>query len=352
MEILKKLLKRKKDELTKYTEDPNDVLESAIKNTLNLIIQSQQLQDMTFKVSSSCDKNSVLNDIEFCNEVYVHDSYSWEVANDACVGACKTTRDLAYDTCDATRQACKSGCDLIEASYETCKIACCYGCIWGKTCSCDSLKKDYDNCNNSCNDASSSCKSGADSMYNGCVNACGYLTMTGGYEFRLQNIKGVGTIQVTNVYDIEAKPGTQNVFSVSMDLNVPQVVANSYYKIWQDPIPAMSGNFPVVANNVTGKATGTLTIICDFENPDKSGYYLQLNSIDINIPKNVFDSNILFQVAQIFSMDINYLTGGIVDLDQMLLNMADGVLEDLVEGLLNDILKDYKLLPFDCTPQQ
>ena len=196
---------------------------------------------------------------------------------------------------------------------------------------------------------SSDCKSGADSMYNGCVDACGYLTMTGGYEFRLMNIKGVGTIQVTNVYDIIPQPGTQNVFSVSMDLNVPQVIANTYYKVWQDPIPAMSGNLPVVANNVTGKATGVLTIICDFENPDKSGYYLQIDSINITIPTNVFDSNLLLQLVEVYSKEIEYYTGGIVKLDQMLLDMADGLLSSEVEGILNDILKDYKLLSVDCS---
>ena len=349
MKLLKKLFKKKMTVKDPYLEDTNSILEDTIKNTLNLIIQSPDIQGMTFKVSSECDKTSVINDIEFCNEVYVHDSYSWEVANDACVSACKATKDLAYSTCDATRQTCKAGCDVIEASYEACKIACCYGCIWGKTCSCDSVKKEYDNCNNSCNDMSSDCKSGADSMYNGCVDACGYLTMTGGYEFRLMNIKGVGTIQVTNVYDIIAQPGTQNVFSVSMDLNVPQVTANSYYKVWQDPIPAMSGNLPVIANNVTGKATGILTIICDFENPDKSGYYLQIDSIDITIPTNVFDSNLLFQLVEIYSKEIEYYTGGIVKLDQMLLDMADGLLANEVEGILNDILKDYKLLSVDCT---
>jgi hypothetical protein len=33
----------------------------------------------------------------------------------------------------------------------------------------------------------------------------------------------------------------------------------------------------------------------------------------------------------------------------MLLDMADGLLANEVEGILNDILKDYKLLSVDCT---
>jgi hypothetical protein len=110
----------------------------------------------------------------------------------------------------------------------------------------------------------------------------------------------------------------------------------------------MSGTIPVIASDVKGKATGTLTIICDTNEPEKNGYYLQIDSITIDIPSNVFDSNILFTAVAIFGMDINYLTGGVVDLNQMLLNLADGKLATEVEKVLNDILEDYKLLDADC----
>lgn len=280
--------------------DPNTI-EGVIVNTLNTIIQSPQVQDMTFKVSSSCDKTSVLNDIEFCNEVYVHDKYTWSVVDDACIEAC----DVAYDICHG-------GCSAID---------------W--------------TCNNCC---TKECKQGRDA----CKSLCGYLDMTGGYEFRLMNIKGVGGIQVTNVYDMIPKSDVDNVFSITMDLNVPKVTAQAYYKIWQDPIPAMTGTIPVVASNVTGKATGTLIISCDENNPSESGYYLHIDTIEINIPKNVFDSNILLTAVSIFGMDIQYLTGGIVDLDQMLLDLADGELADVVVDVLNDILDDYKLMDANC----
>jgi hypothetical protein len=280
--------------------DPNTI-EGVIVSTLNTIIQSPQVQDMTFKVSSSCDKTSVLNDIEFCNEVYVHDKYTWSVVDDACIDAC----NVAYDICHG-------GCSAID---------------W--------------TCNNCC---TKECKQGRDA----CKSLCGYLDMTGGYEFRLMNIKGVGGIQVTNVYDMIPKSDVDNVFSITMDLNVPKVTAQAYYKIWQDPIPAMTGTIPVVASNVTGKATGTLIISCDENNPSESGYYLHIDTIEINIPKNVFDSNILLTAVSIFGMDIQYLTGGIVDLDQMLLDLADGELADVVVDVLNDILDDYKLMDANC----
>jgi hypothetical protein len=282
------------------TADPNSI-ETVILNTLNTIIQSPEIQGLTFKTSSSCDKTSVINDIEFCNEVYVHDKYTWSVVDDACIEAC----DIAYDLCHG-------GCSTID---------------W--------------TCNNCC---TKECKKGRD----GCKSLCGYLDMTGGYEFRLMNIKGVGGIQVTNVYNVVAKPDQENVFSVSMDLNIPKVTAQAYYKIWQDPIPAMSGTIPVIASNVKGSATGTLISYCSETNPDESGYFLQIDSLTIEIPKNVFDSNILFTAVSIFGMDISYLTGGVVDLNQMLLDLADGKLANVVVDVLNDILDDYKLMNANC----
>lgn len=300
---MKKIFKKISDLFSKNKNvsiDPASI-EGVIMNTLNTIIQSPEIQGMTFKVSSSCDKTSVLNDIEFCNEVYVHDKYTWSVVDDACIDAC----NFAYDICHG-------GCSTID---------------W--------------TCNNCC---TKECKKGRDE----CKSLCGYLDMTGGYEFRLMNVKGVGGIKVTNVYDMTANPNTPNVFSISMDLNVPKVTAEAYYKIWQDPIPAMTGTIPVVASNVNGKATGTLVIYCDENDPSESGYYLQIDTITIDIPKNVFDSNLLLTAVSIFGMDLSYLTGGIVDLDQMLLDLADGKLADEVKDVLNNILDDYKLMSVDC----
>jgi hypothetical protein len=299
---MKKLIKFIKNLFSKkrLSVDPNSI-EGVILTTLNTIIQSPQIQGLEFKTSSSCDKTSVINDIEFCNEVYVHDKYTWSVVDDACIEAC----DIAYDLCHG-------GCSTID---------------W--------------TCNNCC---TKECKKGRD----GCKSLCGYLDMTGGYEFRLMNIKGVGGIQVTNVYNVVAKPDQENVFSVSMDLNIPKVTAEAYYKIWQDPIPAMSGTIPVIASNVKGSATGTLISYCSETNPDESGYFLQIDSLSIEIPKNVFDSNILFTAVSIFGMDISYLTGGVVDLNQMLLDLADGKLANVVVDVLNDILDDYKLMDANC----
>jgi hypothetical protein len=56
----------------------------------------------------------------------------------------------------------------------------------------------------------------------------------------------------------------------------------------------------------------------------------------------------LFTAVSIFGMDISYLTGGVVDLNQMLLDLADGKLANVVVDVLNDILDDYKLMNSNC----
>jgi len=349
----------------KITAPNPESLEGKILTALNTIIQSPSIQEMDFKVSSKCDKTSVINDIEFCDEVYVHDSYEEQTLNNTCIDACKATKDAAYGVCDATRQTCNTGCDGVKAGYDGCcgtcdgvRKACKSGCFGIKSCenSCDDASKKckngcnstfpYQSCTDGCNKMSSDCKSGADSVYNSCVNGCGYLTITGGYSFRLLNIKGIGSIQVTNVYDVIPKENQTNIFSVTMDLNIPQVVANSHYKLWQDPIPAVEGDLPVIASGVKGTGKGTLTIVCD--GTDKSGYYLQLDSLTIQIPKNIYDSNSLTQLVYSLGMDINYITAGIVDMNQMLLDMANGMLADEVVKVINGILDDMKIYDANC----
>ena len=79
---MKKLIKNIKDlfKKQKVSLDPNTI-EGKVLTTLNTIIQSPAIQGMEFKVSSKCDKTSVINDIEFCDEVYVHDSYAEQELN-------------------------------------------------------------------------------------------------------------------------------------------------------------------------------------------------------------------------------------------------------------------------------
>ena len=335
-------------------------INTKIEDLLNSLIQSEQIQGMTFKVSSGCNKVSVINDIEFCDEVSAQDDYVTTEVDDACVNTCKAAKDAAYGVCDATRQTCNTGCDGLKVGYDGCcgtcdatRKTCKSFCFGSKKCenSCDDVSSKcksgcddafpYKSCNDACNKASSDCKSGADSMYNSCVSGCKSLDITGGYQFRLEYIKGVGGIQVTDVSNIELKPDSITEFSIDLDVVIPQVNTMFYYKIWQDPLPAIKGEMPVIASSVKGTGTGTL--VYDIDADGGPGYFLQLDSLQITIPSNVFDSNAITKAVESIGMSVQFITAGIVDFNQELLNLANGTLSDVVLKELNDILKDMKI---------
>ena len=355
LKFFKKIFKLSKREL-----GLPDSINTKIEDLLNTLIKSEQIQGMTFKVSSNCDKVSVLNDIEFCDEVSASDSYESTEIDQACVDTCKVAKDAAYGVCDATRQTCNTGCDGLKVGYDACcgtcdatRKTCKSFCFGSKKCenSCDDASSKckngcddafpYKSCNDACNKASSDCKSGADSMYNSCVSGCKSLDITGGYEFRLEYIKGVGGIVVTDVSNIQLKPNSTTEFSIDLDVVVPEVNTMFYYKIWQDPIPAIKGEMPVIAKSVKGSGTGTL--VYDAEAEGGPCYYLQLDTLKITIPSNVFDSNAITKTIQSIGMSVDFITAGIVDLNKELLDLANGTLSDVVLKELNDILKDMPI---------
>ena len=47
-------------------------------------------------------------------------------------------------------------------------------------------------------------------------------------------------------------------------------------------------------------------------------------------------------------MDVNYLTGGIVDLNKMLTDWVASFLDGEVTNILNSVLNDYKLADPGC----
>ena len=104
-------------------------------------------------------------------------------------------------------------------------------------------------------------------------------------------------------------------------MNVPTVSAKAYYKIWQDPIPAIEGHTSVTAQNVPATAQASLVDKCG------DGYCINITSMDITIPDNVWDSNELLEIANSIGMDINYLTGGIVNLNKMLTDWVASFLD-------------------------
>lgn len=262
---------------------------------LNTVIQSDAVQNATFITTDGCT-NSVLNDIEFCSLLEVKDSYKESSVDQACV-----------DVCVGYRQTCKTACDV-----------CC-----GWACNC------------------SSCKSGCDNDYKKCADGCSIFDITGGYDFKLESVTGLGGLTVTNISDPIAGDDP-NVYSITITMNIPSVSGNAYYKIWQDPIPAIDGHTSVMATNVPVVAQASLIDKCG------DGFYINITSMDITIPDNIWDSNALLEIANMFGMDINYLTGGIVDLNKMLTDWVASFLDGEVTNILNDVLNDYKLADPGC----
>ena len=289
---------------------------STIEDVVNAAIQSDAVQNAVFYVTDNCP--STLNDIEFCDYLETKDSYSWSDIDDACVAVAQAELDTTNAAIDATREACKTACVTIDWTCNNC-------------------------CSNGCQSVSDEEKDAAMDIYNAEVAACSYTTLTGGYDLRLDWVKGAGTMVVSEV-NMKPTPDEEggDTYSLSIFLNVPTITAQAYYKVWQDPIPAIAGTTSVNATNIPVYTEAKLTGDCD------GGYYLQLTSVDIEIPDNVFDSNELLQIAQSVGMDVSIITGGQVDLNKMLIDWVDNYLDGILMGVLNDTLEDIKIPGLDC----
>ena len=296
-------------------------LEGAIQNALNTLISSDAIQNMEFTVSSDCTKVSTLNTIQFCDELAVSDSYSSSFIDDTCTSACEVTYDIAIEAIDDERKLCKTACSCCDWA--------CGGC-----------------CSDGCQDVSDDEKSAANAALDACKEMCSWTTITGGYDLRVNNVEGCGNIDVTNVYNLTARPDDLTKFDLSFDVAIGEIKGHASAKIWQDPIPAITISETIVAPAYTlGKGTAVLTMVCDSDNP---GYYLQLTSCDITIPTNIYDSAGLIALAESIGMDVSALTGGIVDLTEMWMELANGLLTNYMLGMLNDLLADYKIMDCSC----
>jgi hypothetical protein len=295
-------------------------INQTIIEVVNGIIASESVQGITFNTSSGCSKVSILNDIEFCDEVSYKYSYEEHTLDQACIDVCNSLKAAAYETCDIARQACKSPCGAIDWT--------CDGC-----------------CSDGCNDMSADCKNGANSAFNSCADGCGYLTITGGAAFKLNAVTGCGGLRITSIDAMVPKDETNTIFAVNMSLLVPSVTAYSHYKLWQDPIPAIEGDENVYANNIPGTATGTLTKVCEGEN---TGYYLHIESLNIQVPTDTVDTAGLITLANSIGLEVSIVTNGIVDLNAKLFSWVNSFLSTEVKSVLNDILDSTKIMDADC----
>ena len=258
--------------------------------TLNTVIQSDAVQNAQFKFADDCDP-STLNNMVFCDVAQVKGDITTSVVDQVCVDAC----DAAYDICHG-------GCSTIDWTCNNC-------------------------CTKECKSVRSSCK-----------DLCGYLDVKlGSYLYRIETIKGVGALNALSVSNpvVGADP---NVFSVDIAMNIPsEVLAHTYYDII-----GISGHIDLKTTGATATATGALTDICG------DGYYLQLDSLVISIPDDIFDSNLLTEIAQELGIEVSALTGGVVDLNALLLAELNDIAASETMKAINSALATQKIAPSDC----
>lgn len=276
-----------------YTPPPSG---ETITGVLNTVIQSEALQSYEFVIESGCTP-SVLNDLEFCNSVKSKNDLTTSVVDQLCV-----------DACNAAYNVCHGGCSAVD---------------W--------------TCNDCC---TKECKKGRDL----CKDACGYLNVKiGYYEYQIVNAKGLGALRVLSVTDPVVDPSNDTIFSVNVSMDVPSTVTSKvHYEFQIDGTPAIKGDMTLSTTGVKAKGTGILRETCG------DGYYLELTSITIEIPENIFDSNELTKIAEELMIAVSDLTFGTVDLRKKLLNKLNDTVSKEVMKALNDILDDTKIAPAGC----
>jgi hypothetical protein len=259
-------------------------LEEATKNAINTVVASPAMQQYQFTITSGC-RDSVLNAMYFCNLVEAKGSYSENGAYDSCMSSCKV------------------GCD-----------ACCSWWDGGK------------------------CKKS-------CSGSCNWTKITGSYDFRLDEVAGVGGIRVTQVSNMAREANNPNAYTLTLAVNVPSAVTSIVYSIQQSPLPPLQGTEKITATNTPGTGAGEL--VCDAQ---RGGYYASVTSLTISAPEDITDTSGAFQTLSMLGYDVKALTGGIVDIKKMILTEAAGQISKMLLPVLNGLLKDTLILPAACEP--
>ena len=280
--------------------------------TLNTVIQSDAVQTAQFSFADGCD-SSTLNNMIFCDAAEVSGDITISTIDQGCVDAAKAIQDTENAAIDDTRKICKTGCEAVDWT--------CGGC-----------------CSDGCQDASDLAKEGTQAEYDASVELCGYLDIPiGSYLYQIETIKGVGALNVVSVTNPVVGEDS-NVFSVDIAMNIPtEVLAHTYY----DTV-GIKGHIDLSTSGATAAATGSLTDVCG------DGYYLQLDTLVITIPENIFDSNLLTEIAEELGIAVSDLTGGIVDLNALILSELNDVASTETMKAINSALSDIKIADSDC----
>lgn len=269
---------------------------------LNAIYQDLIAAPLTFDFTSGCP--STIPDLEFCSLLEASASYSSSDLNSTCEGVC----EASYDTC--------------EAGIDACKVACCYGCFWGKTCGCPN-----------CGGEESSCDSGCDDVASGST------------EIEVKNVTGLQNLVFTSASVPSVESGDSLAETVTIVVS-PGVIANVYWSLCQSGI-CVQDTSPMDSSEVEISAQGVITAVACAGGG--SALYLNINQLDVE-KAGVWDiQGFVNEVLAGVQGSLDWLADNISDLFttdlygeyQTLLNDT----MEILENEINDVLATTPIIP-------
>lgn len=282
-------------------------IEAATVEVLNAIY-GEVTRSVQFEVASGCP--STIPSIEFCGTLAAEDSYSSSEMDSVCAG-----------TCDAYYESCK-------VSQDACKVACCYGCTWGKWCSCN-----YN------------CSKERDSCYNGCTQ-----TFSGSAAVDVRNVTGLEKLEFTQA----SVPFLTDGASIGVEATAvvsPGLVAAVYWRLCQSGI-CVSDTTALSSSTMKVRARGVLTAeACPVGDP---ALYLTIDQTEIIDPGVWNIDQLVGDIVGVVQSSLDWLAENISDLFYYDLQ---GSYDDLIdaaigaiEGALNSLLVDVAIIPCSDPP--
>jgi hypothetical protein len=276
-------------------------LESAVTTVLNAAFDAAA-QEVTFEAVPDCP--STIPDIRLCGYLSASGSYSTSEMDSVCAG-----------TCDAYYESCK-------LSLDACKVACCYGCTWGKWCT----------CNYNCSGERSAC-------CNGCTD-----TFTGSVDVDVTKVTGLEKLEITKA----SIPFL--VDSETLGVDATAVVANGlkayvYWKLCQSGI-CIKDTSTMSSSKIKARARASLTARSCPAGPP--AVYLTIADIEL-IDLGIWNiDELVSDITAGVQSSMDWLAANVSDLfDQNLQGRYDSLMQstlDLLQGVLNELLVDTPVI--------
>ncbi|HEY8515945.1 MAG TPA: hypothetical protein VIS07_10575 [Candidatus Binatia bacterium] len=275
-------------------------IEAALAEVMNEIYDVAA-DTLTFEVVPKCP--ATIPSIELCGYLSAKGSYSTSEMDPVCKG-----------TCDAVYESCK-------LSLDACKAVCCYGCVWGKTCT----------CNYKCSDERDACYKGCKSVFSGSA------------EVDVKRVKGLEKLKFTDSSIPFLVDGTSIAAEVKAE--VSKLEAPTYWRLCQSGI-CVSDTTPLVSDKMKATATGLLTAKACPSGPP--ALYFQIQDVKVEISVWGID-DFVDDVVGIAQSSLDWLAENISDIFEYDLEdeyeSVQKELEDILEVELNGMLLNTPIVP-------